>query len=155
MSNGETYLYAYHRHNIAKIGYGKYDFMIITFFTLLVYVHITDDGMFCLSTYWLTPNMFHHSTHSNQSHFLSHLPHFWHILLHLCIYKCVYKLTSKLLCDMIVLASGVNVRNTTNNNKLIVYIIILKGMWNHLSMQVVQSERMDQITYRMINQWMH
>ncbi len=38
------------------------------------------------------------------------------------MYKCVHGFTPKLLCDMIVMASDVNVRTTRNTDSLNVYI---------------------------------
>ncbi len=38
------------------------------------------------------------------------------------MYKCVHGFAPKLLCDMIVMASDVNVRNTRNTDSLNVYV---------------------------------
>ncbi len=38
------------------------------------------------------------------------------------MYKCVHGFVPKLLCDMIIMTSDVNVRNTRNTDSLIVYM---------------------------------
>ncbi len=73
------------------------------------------------------------------------------------MYKCVHGFVPKLLCDMTVMASHVNVRNTRNTDSLNVYIPnqILNATKNLLIMQVVRSGMTYLIIYRMHHHWKH
>ncbi len=75
------------------------------------------------------------------------------------MYKCVHGFALKLLCDMIVMASDVNVRNTRNTDSLNVYIpkpnIILNATKIFLNIQVVRSGMIYLIICRMHHQWRH
>ncbi len=73
------------------------------------------------------------------------------------MYKCVLGFAPKLLCDMIVMASDVNVRNTKIQIHLmfIYQSLILNATENLLNIQVVRSGMIYLIIYRMHHQWRH
>ncbi len=72
------------------------------------------------------------------------------------MYKCVHGFAPKLLCDMIVMASDVNVTLEIQIHLMFIYqSLILNATGNLLNMQVVRYGMIYLIIYRMHHQWRH
>ncbi len=73
------------------------------------------------------------------------------------MYKCVHGFTPKLLCDMIVMTSDVNVRNTRNTDSLNIYIPKpnIECYRKSFKYAGVRSGMIYLIIYRMHHQWRH